>query len=74
MIKRFRIIPFVVGIIVGYVLLHYYTAEKPVVYEYPHPSTKKTYKDRNGQCYSYSATEVDCDANEANLKPYPVAV
>jgi hypothetical protein len=71
MIKRFRIVPFVIGLILGYGLLHYYVVDKPVVYEYPHPSTKKIYKHRNGSCYSYSATEVDCDANEGRLKAYP---
>ena len=75
MINRFRIVPFLIGVAVGYVILTYYTADKPIVYEYPHPDTvdNSVYKDRKGECYSYTATEVDCDANEATIKPYPLA-
>lgn len=49
--------------------------EKPrVVIKYPHPSTVKglVYRDPNGACYRYNAKEVNCDANEATLRPYPL--
>jgi len=51
-----------------------YKPQKQVIHQYPHPndSQGKVYKDPNGTCYSYSVHEVDCDANEATLKEYPL--
>jgi hypothetical protein len=74
MFKRFRIVPFVIGLAIGYAILVLYKPERAVVHEYPHPDTVKdtVYKDRKGRCYSYTATEVDCDANEGTLKQYPL--
>ena len=45
-----------------------------MIYEYPHPSNvdTRTYRDKNDVCYGYSAKEVNCDQNEATIRPYPV--
>jgi hypothetical protein len=30
------------------------------------------YRDENGICYTYSSKTVECDANEATLRQYPI--
>jgi hypothetical protein len=74
MFKNFRILPFIIGLILGAGIFFFYTPSTPVVYQYPHPETGKdrVYKDKNGVCYSYTSEEVDCDKNEESLKDYPL--
>lgn len=74
MFHHFRIIPFVAGIGAGILMLLYYKAPKSIIYEYPHPQNVKdrVYRDKNGVCYAYTSTTVDCDANETTLRPYPI--
>ena len=74
MLRQFRLFPFIAGLIVGYLVLMYYKAPAHIVLEYPHPDNVKdrTYRDKNGVCYSYTSTEVNCDKNEATLEQYPI--
>ena len=74
MIHHFRLIPFLAGLALGWLMLKYYQAPAKVVFEYPHPDNVKqrVYRDTNGICYRYTSEKVDCDANEATLKPYPI--
>ena len=74
MLKHFRIIPFLIGVAIGIFILFFYVTPPPTVYMYPHPDTvkDKVYKDRDGICYSYKSSEVDCDKNENTLKQYPL--
>ena len=74
MFKHFRVVPFIIGLAIGYLIFIFYKTENQIVYEYPHPDNVKdrVYKDTNGVCYSYTAQSVDCDKNESTLKPYPL--
>jgi len=74
MVKHFKLIPFIGGLIIGFFILKVFNRENAVVYDYPHPDTvnNRIYKDKNGTCYAYSANEVNCDSNEKNLKMYPL--
>ncbi len=74
LLKEFKFLPFAAGIVAGLILLRFVKVEPVVVYEYPHPDTVKqrVYRDKNGACYKYTSLEVNCDANEATLKPYPL--
>jgi hypothetical protein len=74
MLKRFRLLPFLAGVAIGAAILLWFKPEKTVIYQYPHPDTvqHRVYRDRAGACYAYSAKEVNCDANEATLKDYPL--
>ena len=74
MLQHFRIIPFLAGLLVGVLFLFFYNTPKNLVYEYPHPQNgiDRVYRDKNGACYMYKAEEVNCDANEKSLKPYPI--
>jgi hypothetical protein len=72
--KKFYPIAFGLGLVVGFIVLKFVKSEPVVIYEYPHPETVKqrVYRDKNGVCYHYTATEVNCDENEKTLKPYPL--
>jgi hypothetical protein len=74
MLHHFKIIPFIAGIVIGFVIVTYYKPPPSIVYEYPHPQNmnNRVYRDKNGVCYSYKSTPVDCDANEGTLKQYPL--
>ncbi len=74
LLKEFKWMPFGIGILVGVLMLRFVKQEPVVVFEYPHPDTVKqrVYRDKNGACYKYTSIEVNCDANEATLKPYPL--
>lgn len=66
--------PFLMGVGAGLFVLFFFKPTAPTIYEYPHPDNADTriYRDKNGMCYKYKATEVNCDENEATLKQYPV--
>lgn len=66
--------PFFIGLAVGALLLLFFKPAKETIYKYPHPKTVEqlVYRDNNKACYKYKVTEVECDANEASLKEYPL--
>jgi hypothetical protein len=74
MIGHFRLFPFLAGVAIAAVVFMIYKPEKQIIHKYPHPSdaASKIFKDPNGVCYKYSSRDVNCDANEATLKEYPV--
>lgn len=74
MLNHFEILPFLVGFAVGVVGILFYKPKSRIIIKYPHPSNVEqlTYKDPNGVCYKYKSKEVQCDANELTLKPYPL--
>jgi hypothetical protein len=75
MIKQFRIIPFLCGIVLGLYLVFYFKPEPVTVVRFPSPDNvdKDVYRDKNGVCYKYKSTEVDCDKNEKDIRQYPLA-
>ena len=68
----FHIAPFILGIIVGLLLLFFYKTPKITIIDYPKPNDNKIYTDNNGVKYQFVSKEVDCDKNEGNLKYYPL--
>jgi hypothetical protein len=72
----FHIFPFGIGVLIG--ILYIATGgrgQHEVIYKYPHPDTVNAlvYRDPNKACYRYTATKVDCDANQSALKEYPLS-
>lgn len=67
---------FIIGIIAGFVLLRFYGTDRPIFYKWPTPDNagKVNYKDKNGVCYQYESTEVDCAANKEKAKPVPLNI
>lgn len=74
MLQHLRLFPFLAGALLGLVIIFFYKTPEVVVYDYPHPrgGIDRVYRDKNGMCYKYTSSEVDCDSNEASLKPYPL--
>jgi len=75
MLNHIRIVPLLAGIVIGIIAIIYVKPEESVVYTYPHPNIaeKTIYKDRNGVCYRYKPTKVDCDKNQDKLKDFPLS-
>jgi hypothetical protein len=75
MLKHIRVLPLILGIVIGIVAVFFVKPSKNVVNKYPTPETanKLVYKDKNGVCYKYTAKQVDCDKNESRLKDFPIA-
>jgi len=74
MFGHFRLFPFILGVLAALGAMAIYRPEKQVIMQYPHPkdTENKVFRDLNKSCYKYSTHEVDCDANEATMKDYPV--
>ena len=72
MSESFFLLPFLIGIVAGFVLLYIYKQPKIVIMDFPKPFDKTIYTDKNNVKYQYVTKEVDCDKNEKNLKPYPI--
>jgi hypothetical protein len=74
MFNHFEILPFLLGFFIGVLGILFWKEKPRIIVKYPHPSTVKNvvYRDANGMCYTYSSKEVNCDANEGTLKPYPL--
>ena len=74
MLKHIRVIPLIVGIVIGVIAILCIKPQKNIVYKYPTPenSGKITYKDKNGVCYKYSSKQADCDKNESRIKDFPL--
>jgi hypothetical protein len=75
MLRHIKLIPLLVGLVIGVVAILMIKPEKEVVYKYPTPQNagKVVYKDKNGVCYKYSSKEVNCDSNESRLKDFPLS-
>ena len=75
MLKHIRLIPLILGIVVGIISIFFIKPQQNIVYKYPTPESagKIIYKDNNNVCYKYIAKEVDCDKNESRLKDFPLS-
>jgi len=68
----FHILPFIFGIIFGFILLFVYKDQKTVIIDFPKPNDNTIYTDKNGIKFQYVTKEVDCDKNENTLRSYPI--
>jgi hypothetical protein len=74
MLNHIKLLPLIVGIIIGVIGIFFIQPQKNIVYKYPTPESadKLIYKDKNGVCYKYNTKSVDCDKNESRLKDFPL--
>lgn len=74
MLNHFELLPFLIGFAFGIVGILFWKEKPRIIVKYPHPSTvnNMVYRDPNGICYKYNTKEVNCDANEGTLRPYPL--
>ena len=75
MISHIKFVPLMCGVVIGIIAILCIKPEQVVVRKYPNPENadKMIYKDKNGMCYKYKATKVDCDKHEGNLKDFPLS-
>jgi len=74
MFKHFRLVPFLIGLMLGFFGIYIMKPDNKIIYKNPTPENVKnvTYKDKNGVCYSYKAEKVDCDKSSGTLVEYPI--
>jgi hypothetical protein len=74
MFNHFRIVPFIIGFVLGFIGIYIMRPDSKIIYRYPTPENVKntTYRDVNGICYSYNTEKVDCDKNAGTLAEYPL--
>lgn len=75
MLNHIKLVPFLIGLMIGIIGILFIKTDQTVSYKYPTPETadKIIYKDKNGVCYRYTAKEVNCDQNEGRLKEFPLS-
>ena len=71
--KQFYVIPFLFGIVFGFILLYFYQDQKIKITQYPKVNDTQEYKDNNGNTFVYETKEVSCNENEKTLEMYPLA-
>ena len=74
MLKHIKLIPLIIGLIIGVIAVVFIKPQQTIVHKYPTPETagKDIYRDKNGVCYKYTAIKQDCDKNESRLKDFPL--
>jgi len=73
MLKHFKFIPFISGIIIGAIIFFGFKPDtKDRVVKWPNPENagKVVYRDRNGLCYKFESQIVDCGAVKEKLQAY----
>jgi hypothetical protein len=74
MFQHIRLVPLLIGLVIGIIGILFVKPTQNVIYKYPTPENagKIVYKDKNDVCYVYKAQQVDCDKNESKLKDFPL--
>jgi len=73
MLKHFKIIPFVSGLVIGAIIFFGFKPDtKDRVVKWPNPENagKVVYRDRNGLCYKFESQIVDCSKVKEKLQTY----
>jgi len=73
MLKHFRVIPFVSGLVIGAIIFFGFKPDtKDRVVKWPNPENagKVVYRDRNGLCYKFESQIVDCTKVKEKLQAY----
>lgn len=71
-ILKLYLLPFFVGLVLGFILISIFKDQKIIITDYPKPFDNKIYKDKNNTCYQYITKEVNCNEHEKTLKQYPI--
>jgi hypothetical protein len=74
LLDHINVLYILLGIAIGIIAQFVVIPEKKVIVKYPEPgkADKMTFRDSNGTCFKFTATEVDCKANEAELQDFPL--
>jgi hypothetical protein len=72
--NHFKILPFLAGLAVAWVVFFYLKPESAMdkVVKWPHPTNagKVVYRDRNGLCYTFESQIADCAKVKEKLVNY----
>lgn len=60
---------FFIGLIIGIIFTYFTVPEADYIIKYPTPDNagKIMYKDSNGVCYKYKATEIECPSDNSKI-------
>jgi hypothetical protein len=74
LLNNLQFFPFLLSFAIGIFIVYILKPAPIVIMKYPNLENagKLIYKDRNGTCFMYETKEVDCDKNEARIKPFPL--
>ena len=71
---KFNILAFIIGFIIG--MCYIYQKQPPltekIIYPTPYNAGKVTYTNKNGDCFQYTATPVDCPEDETLIKQHSI--
>ncbi len=72
--EHVKLMYLLLGIAIGIIAQLVVVPEKKVVVKYPEPSKADAmiFRDSNGTCFKFTASELDCNANEGNLNDFPL--
>jgi hypothetical protein len=73
MLKHFKLIPFISGLVIGAIIFFGFKPDtKDRVVKWPNPENagKVVYRDRNGLCYKFESQIVDCTKVKEKLQAY----
>lgn len=71
-IKHLQILPFILGLLIGLLVVYIFPPQRESVVKYPTPAAHDIYKDKNGVCFRYDTQEVNCDQSEDKLRDFPL--
>ena len=65
---------FLISLAVGIFMTYVYTPHPRIIYVYPTPDNigRLQYKDKNGMCFKFGATELNCPADKTKIQKYPM--
>jgi hypothetical protein len=73
MLKHFKLIPFVSGLVIGAIIFFGFkpdTRDRVVKWPNTENAGKVVYRDRNGLCYKFESQIVDCTKVKEKLQAY----
>lgn len=73
-LNHIQFFPFMIGLTIGMFIVYILKPSAMVITKFPNleNTADLIYKDRNGTCFKYDVTTVDCDKSEDRIKPYPL--
>jgi hypothetical protein len=72
--KNIKFFPLLLSFAFGIFIVYILKPAPIVIIKHPNVENagKIIYKDRNGSCFVYETKEVDCNANEARIRAFPL--
>jgi hypothetical protein len=74
LLEKIQFFPMLLSFAIGIFFVYILKPAPMIILKYPNLENagKLIYRDRNGTCFVYESKEVDCNANEAKIKPFPL--